>query len=175
MTGIGPLLSELHDVENALAHAYRRVAERQATDHGTYYTCHTLATQCDAHAERVRVIAEHYGQDLSEPRRSELLAAARDAVFHKASKFLSTRTETGILLLRDLRQLYLTAEDVNLHWTVLGQVARAVRDEELLEEVSVLHGQTLTQVKWLKTRLKEAAPQVLAVAGRASGNGPRPA
>jgi hypothetical protein len=40
-------------------------------------------------------------------------------------------------------------------------VAQAVRDHDLLDEVSALHKQTLTHIKWLKTRIKEAGPQVL--------------
>jgi hypothetical protein len=36
-----------------------------------------------------------------------------------------------------------------------------VRDHALLDEVSDLHKQTLTRIKWLKTRVKKAAPQVL--------------
>jgi hypothetical protein len=43
----------------------------------------------------------------------------------------------------------------------LGQVAQAKRDRELLQTVDILHRQLLTQIKWLKTRLKEASPQIL--------------
>jgi hypothetical protein len=55
------------------------------------------------------------------------------------------------------------AEEVNLLWITMGQVAQAVRDHDLLDEVSLLHKQTLTQIKWLKTRVREAAPQALLV------------
>jgi hypothetical protein len=64
-------------------------------------------------------------------------------------------------LLRDLRQLFLMAHEANIHWIALGQVAQAVRDHDLLDEVTALHKQTLTQIKWLKTRIKEVSPQVL--------------
>ena len=67
------------------------------------------------------------------------------------------------MLLRDLRQLYLMAEEVNIHWLALGQVAQALPDHDLLDQVSVLHQQTLTQLKWLKTRIRETCPQVLLV------------
>jgi hypothetical protein len=56
------------------------------------------------------------------------------------------------------------AEEANIHWLVLGQVAQAVRDENLLDEVSALHKQVLRQIKWLKTRIKESSPQALVVA-----------
>jgi hypothetical protein len=164
MNKIGLLLSELHHAETDLAHEYRKVAERQAADHGTHYPCRTLAQQCASRAERVRALAGRYGKDLSEPHRPETLAAAMGAVRHKTYELLGGRTESGLLLLRDLRHLYLMAEAVNIHWILLGQVAQAVRDQDLLDQVSALHQQTRTQIKWLGTRLKEAAPQILATA-----------
>jgi hypothetical protein len=161
---IGQLLDDLHDAETDLAHEYRVVAERQAAEQDVYYLCHTLAKQADEHAEHVRGIADKFGKQLSEPgaeRLTNVLAGMR----HKTSELLGRRPESGLLLLRDLRQLYLMAEEANIHWLALGQVAQAVRDHDLLDEVSDLHKQTLTQIKWLKTRIKEATPQVLVTAG----------
>lgn len=162
MNKIGLLLSELHDAETDLASEFRKVADRQAADHGTHYPCLTLARQCDTHAARVRSIADRYSRDLSEPHHSQPLSTALGAVRHKTSALLGQRPRSGLLLLRDLRHLYLTAQAVDIHWILLGQVAQAIRDPGLLEEVSALHKETLTQIKWLKTRLKDAAPQVLA-------------
>lgn len=160
MNKIGQLLDDLHDAETDLAHEYRVVAERQAAEQDVYYLCYTLAKQADEHADHVRRIAEKFDKRLSEPgaeRLTNVLAGMR----HKTSELLGRHPETGLLLLRDLRQLYLVAQEANIHWLTLGQVAQAVRDHELLDEVSELHKQTLTQIKWLKTRIKESAPQVL--------------
>jgi hypothetical protein len=49
----------------------------------------------------------------------------------------------------------------------LGQVAQAIPDQHLLNQVSVLHKQTLTRIKWLETRIKEACPQILLSSGAA--------
>lgn len=160
MNKIGHLLDDLRDAETDLAHQYRVVAERQAAEQDVYYLCHTLASQAAEHAERVRRIAERFDKKLSEPgadRLTNVLAGMR----HKTSELLGRRPEAGLLLLRDLRELYLMAEEANIHWLALGQVAQAVRDQQLLDEVSDLHKQTLTQIKWLKTRVKEATPQIL--------------
>ena len=161
MNKIGMLLDDLHDAETDLAHEYRVVAERQAAEQDVYYMCHTLAQQADEHAEHIRRIAERFDKDLSEPadRLENVMAGLR----HKTSELLGRRPATGLLLLRDLRQLFLMAQEANVHWIALGQVAQAVRDHDLLDEVSELHKQTLTQIKWLKTRIKDDAPQVLAV------------
>jgi hypothetical protein len=164
MNKIGQLLDDLHDAETDLAQQLRVVADRQAAEHDVYYLCHTLGRQADERAAHVRRIGERFGEQLSEPaadRLSTVLAGLR----HKASEALGRRPEAGMLLLRDLRQLYLMVQEANINWLALGQVAQAVRDHDLLDEVSALHKQTLTQIKWLKTRIKEATPQVLLTAG----------
>jgi hypothetical protein len=47
---------------------------------------------------------------------------------------------------------------------MIGQAAQGARDWELLEAVNSCEGQTATQIKWLETRMKQAAPQALLVA-----------
>lgn len=61
------------------------------------------------------------------------------ALRHKLSQLLGRRPESGLLLLRSLRQLYLQAQEVSFHWIVAGQLAQAVRDGELLAAVDELH------------------------------------
>ena len=158
------MLDDLHDADTDLAHQYRDVAERQAAEQDVYYLCKTLAKQADEHAEHVRRVAEKFGKKLSEPG-AERMTNVLSGLRHKTSELMGRRPESGLLLLRDLRELYLMAEAANIHCLALGQVAHAVRDHDLLDEVSDLHKQTLTQIKWLKTRIKEAAPQVLVTAG----------
>jgi hypothetical protein len=163
MNKVGLLLGQLHDAETDLAAEYRAVAERQAADHDLYYLGHTLATQCDQHASAVRTIAQRFGKDLSEPSSPDAPHNVMAGIRRKTSELLGQQPEPG-LLLRDLRQLYLMAEEASINWLALGQVAQALPDNDLLEEVSALHKQTLTQTKWLKTRIKESCPQVLLVA-----------
>jgi hypothetical protein len=54
--------------------------------------------------------------------------------------------------------------ECDMAWTLVGQAARGVRDHELLEVVTACEGETEIQLKWLRTRMKEAAPQALVVA-----------
>lgn len=63
---------------------------------------------------------------------------------------------------RDLRDLHLAAARASLAWTVLGQGAQAVRDEELLAIVTACHPETIRTMKWTVQKLKEASPQILA-------------
>lgn len=77
--------------------------------------------------------------------------------------FKGTR-EGGLGLLRDLHDLYLMASECDISWTMIGQAAQGVRDKELFEVVNACDGETSTQLKWLKTRMKQAAPQALIAA-----------
>ncbi|MFG3419827.1 hypothetical protein [Micromonospora sp. NPDC048063] len=73
-------------------------------------------------------------------------------------------TDWDIGLLRDLQDLYLMAAECDIAWTVVGQAAYGARDEELLAVVERCEAETAIQLKWLRTRMKAAAPQALVVA-----------
>ena len=145
-------LGLLHKSELNLADAFRRVGDAHAAEPDVYHLCHTLAGQCDQHAERLQPAVDRYGEDApSEPDRlhSELFKGTRSG---------------GLGLLRDLQDLYLMASECEIAWTVIGQAAQGARDGELVEVVKACQPQTATQLKWLKTRMKQAAPQALVVA-----------
>ena len=57
------------------------------------------------------------------------------------------------------------AAECDICWTVVGQAARGVRDQDLQKVVQDCEGETAIQLKWLRTRMKQAAPQALVVAG----------
>lgn len=56
------------------------------------------------------------------------------------------------------------AAQSDIAWTLVGQAARGLRHDGLLEVVSACEGETATQMQWLRTRMKQAAPQALVVA-----------
>ncbi|KUL36889.1 hypothetical protein ADL22_23640 [Streptomyces sp. NRRL F-4489] len=164
MTHTGVVLRQLHDAETELAKTYRSVAERQSADPGTHYPALTLAEQCDRHAERIRAWGERFGVRLHAPTAAaEPLAAVRDALKHTAAEVRGDRPSPGIALLHDLCLLHEKAQAAGIQWVVLGQVAQALRDRELLDQGTACHDETLTQIKWITTRVKEAAPQAVCV------------
>jgi hypothetical protein len=145
-------LGLLHKAEVHLADAFRQVGDAHAAEPDVYHVCRTLAGQCARHAERLRPFAERYGEEApEEPDRlhSELFKGTRSG---------------GLGLLRDLQDVYLMATDCDIAWTMIGQAAQAARDTDLVEVVNACEGETATQLKWLKTRMKQAAPQALVVA-----------
>lgn len=161
MNKIGSFIEQLHDAEVDLADDYRKVGERHAVEHDLWYGCQTLRKQCEQRAAELRQVADRYGERISQPNESELLRSLMADVRQASAKLIGRSASSGLLMLRDLRQLYTAAEEVNFYWVVLGQLAQAKRDPDLLEKVDSLHRQLLTQIKWLKTRVKEAAPQIL--------------
>lgn len=145
-------LGLLHRAQLNLADAFREVAGAHADEPDVEHICGKLGAECDAHADRLIAFAERYGEDApDEPDRlhSELFRGPRQG---------------GLGLLRDLHDLYLMATECDLAWTLVGQAAQGARDRELLAVVARCEGETAIQLKWIRTRMKEAAPQALVVA-----------
>ena len=164
MNKIGLALRELHRAEEDLADEFVKVGERLAVEHEVYYGCKRFAQQCQRHVDTLRELAARYDEELPEADDDEVGETTTAALRHRLAELLGRRPESGLLLLRSLRQLYLQAQEVSFHWIVAGQIAQATRDQELLSTVDRLHRETLTQIKWLKSQVKQASPQAL-VAG----------
>lgn len=145
-------LGFVHKSQGHLAQALREVAASHAEDAAVFHTGEKLARQCDKHTEQLRPFVDRYGEEApEEPERlhSDLFAGTR---------------EGPIGLLRDLHDLYVMAAEVDMAWTLVAQGAQGARDPELLEVVQECEKETATQMDWLRTQMKQAAPQALVVA-----------
>lgn len=103
----------------------------------------------------------HYALDLDGPPGHRDPGGALTALREKASQALGRRPEPGLLLLHDLKDLYLAAAENSLHWEMLAQTAQATREPRLLELASSCHPRTLRQVRWANTTIKNLSPQIL--------------
>jgi hypothetical protein len=159
---LGCLLARLHELEADLADEYRALGERHAADHDVYHQCATFSRQADAHAHALAPHADRYGEHVDDAGPG-FWSAALEGVRHTTSELLGRSSASGLLLLRDLRVLFLAAEEVSITWVMVGQAAQAARDAELLATVTECHTEVELQVKWLTTRIKVAAPQTLVV------------
>jgi hypothetical protein len=145
-------LGLLHAAENRLAEAFHEVADAHREEVDVFHLCHRLAEQCDAHARQLSPFAARYGE------------AAEDEP-GKLHSAIFQRGRTGPLaLLRDLQDLYLMTAECDLAWSVVGQAAQGARDGDLLQVVETCEAETAMQMKWARSRIKEAAPQALVVA-----------
>jgi hypothetical protein len=145
-------LGLLHLAELKLARAYLAVAQDHGHEPDVETLCRRFADQCTDHADALAPFAERYGEDKpEEPERlhSELFGGPRGG---------------GLGLLRDLHDLYLMATESEVTWTLVGQAAQGARDADLFAVVRRCEGEVARQLKWLRTRLKQAAPQALVVA-----------
>ena len=91
---------------------------------------------------------------------SEIREAAR--IIGSADRLLSTVLQG----LYQSHQATAACQMNNIHLLrgMIGQAAQGARDRELLETVNACEGQTATQIRWIRTRMEQAAPQVLLVA-----------
>lgn len=145
-------LGLLHTSLRTLATAFREVAKGHGDEPDVRLTCEVLASRIDGQVAKLGPIVQRYGEHReSEPERLH------------AAEFEQTRTG-GVGLLRDLQDLYTLASFTDITWTVVGQAAQGLRDKELLGVVSACEQDTARQLAWLKTRIKQSAPQALIVA-----------
>ena len=145
-------LGLLHQAELELAKAFLEVARTHGHEPDVHELCLRFAEQGTRHADALAPSVDRYGEDKpEEPERlhSDLFGGTRSG---------------GLGLLRDLHDLYLMATECEITWTLVGQAAQGARDPDLLEVVERCEGEVATQLSWLRTRMKQAAPQALVVA-----------
>jgi len=155
------LIEDVFDEETTLAKQLRKVAERHAADHDVYHLGHAQARACAQRIEQLAPHAERYGLTPPTPPASTSPAVVKQ-VRHTAADLLARAKPSGQLLVADLRKLYLAAQSAELAWVVLAQSAQAARDGDLLAAASTGKEGTTVCAKWLRTRIKEAAPLVYA-------------
>ncbi|MGX1564696.1 hypothetical protein [Streptomyces sp. NPDC055506] len=160
MTGIGTTLRLLHDGERDLEQDLLAAAARHRADHEFHHVALDVARWSREHATRLADAGHGHGLDLSGPRGTPS-PRALTALREKASEALGRRPETGLHLLNDLRDLHLAATRNSLHWEMLAQAAQATRDERLLALVTDCRPQSLRQLRWTDTMIKQLAPQAL--------------
>jgi hypothetical protein len=149
---LGHYLAMHHRAEQDLAAGLRHVAHTHADEVDVHYIALLLAGECDEHVRRLDPFAERYGQ-----------VAPEEPEHLHADLFHGPRSG-GLGLLRDLHDLYLLASSCDISWTIIGQAAKAARDQPLDDTVSTCSAQTARQLHWLTSRMKTAAPQALVVA-----------
>jgi hypothetical protein len=143
-------LGLLHRAETTLAQSFRQVADGHGDEPDVYFLCRSLADQCDAHNEALQPVVQRYGQ-----------APSGDEPERLHADGLNQTRSGGLGLLRDLQDLYLLATFVDISWTMVKQAGQGLRDTELLDVVAKCDAETAVQVQWIRTRMKQAAPQAL--------------
>lgn len=156
---IGLVLRELHRSENDLAHELLQISDRHKVDHEIYHVARDIAVWSQQHVRGIAQAAERYGEHLDPVPEGEAgpVAAALDRV----SELVGRAKVPGLLMLRDLREVYMKAAGVSVDWEMLAQAAQGIRHTDLLELTQRCHPETLRQMRWANGKLKEASTQVL--------------
>lgn len=158
---MGKAIDVVQEAETTLAKQLRVTGERHATEADLYHLGHTLARQCAEHLRVLAPFAERYG---ATPADDDLAGSPGllETMRRKTAEVIGRSETAGLLLIRDLRELYLHAQHAEIAWVILLQSARAKRDVDLMTLATSCQEEAAMRGKWLRTRIKEAAPQVYA-------------
>lgn len=149
---VGNYLGLLHTSEQQLVDALLTVADHHGDEPDIYQTCQLVASWSQEAIESLKPLIDRYSEEKNEEP-------------ERLSQALFTGPRTGSLaLMRDLHDLWLLANEVQLSLGVLSQAAKALRDKELEAFCDRFSAQTKRQITWLHSRIQQAAPQALVVA-----------
>jgi len=153
------VIEELHRSENELRHELLLVSARHKTDHEVFHVARDIAQWSADHVRELTQIGRDFGLELDPQADGE--AKLTERLREKSAELLGRRSEPGLLMLRDLRELYLKASGVSLDWEMLAQAAQGARKIELLELAERCHPDTLRVARWANGKLKASSTQVL--------------
>jgi hypothetical protein len=145
-------LALVERAEQQLAESFRVVADRHYNNFEVREMCTQFAEWSYAHRDALAPHLAQYGRE-AQPIGPDQL---------RAGLFQGSRAG-GLGLLHDLQDLSLLANSVRTQYTILQQGAEELRDQGLETTTSTLGDQTNRQLDWLCGRIKNVAPQVLAV------------
>ena len=146
---VGLYLKMVKDSETDLSKAFTTVSAHHRQEPDMEASCHLLASWSHNKAESADTFIKRYGSKAD---------AGVDRLY---SDLFQGPRRGGLALLRDLHDLWLLATEAQICWTLLGQAAHALRDNELSRACQDNKGTTTRQIAWLETRSKQAAPQTL--------------
>ncbi|MEA2191826.1 MAG: hypothetical protein QOI73_1947 [Solirubrobacteraceae bacterium] len=161
MSKLALAIRDVHYAETELHDELLALGERHKADHDVYHLTGTLAKWAQANVAALAPHGERYGADLDAAAASDGSPGVIAGLREKTSELIGRRPEAGLLLLSDMRTLYLLACEASIDWVILGQGAQGARDQDLLAVVSSCHPQTLRTMRWATAKLKESSPQVL--------------
>jgi hypothetical protein len=150
------------EAEEDLAEKLGRLSGRHATEHDVYQLGHALAERCREHLAALAPFTEQVGADTPDEDAGAAKHGAADALRRATATVLGRSEITGMMLLLDLRDAYLTAQNAEISWVMLLQTAKAARQGELEKVAASCREETEGTGKWLRTRIKVSTPQVLA-------------
>lgn len=159
--GLTSVLRRLHHDEGHLEKTLLVIGERHHTDHEVVHVTRQLAHWSHDNITAMASLADPHGDFLDDPGDPSTTGGTLAGVREHVADALGRRPGPALLLLRDLRELFLLASGNSVDWNMLAQAAQAARDERLVAVVTECHPRTLRQIKWCNATIKVLAPQTL--------------
>jgi hypothetical protein len=149
---LGHYLGLVESSEKQLAEAFDIVSRHHKDEPDIEQICQKLSAWSWRHKGAMQPFLIRYAADSSsEP--------------NEMKKVIFNQPRSGKLaLLRDLHDLWLLANEVELCWEIISNAALALHDKEMEAACSEFQAETKRQVAWLLSRMKQASPQALTVA-----------
>ena len=157
---LGAAIDEVQDAELELARHLIALADKHVQESDVYHMSLARAHACAEHVWQLRPFVDPYGAhavdvgDATTPGFLETLRQGMKAIGHTPV--------AGVALLHDLRDVYVLAHRVEIDWIVLQQASKAARATDLLAVTGACAEEAEQTWKWLRTRIKETAPEALA-------------
>ena len=145
-------LGLLENSEKQLIEAFEYVAKKHRDEPDIEQICKKFSAWSREHHGRLQGFVDKY----SEEQENEPEDLKRD--------LFAEKRHGSLALLRDLHDLWLLTQKVQLCWMVMRQVALGLRDEELEACGTFCNARTKRQADWLLGHIKQTAPQTLLVA-----------
>jgi len=158
---LGVAIDDVQDAELDLARALISLAEKHQAEADVYHTSLARAHASAEHIWRLRPFVEQYQAHAVEVG-DATTPGFLDAVRQGMAAAIKHQTVSGPALLHDLRDVYVTAHRAEIEWIVLQQSAKAARAADLLTVIVSCAEEAEQTWKWLRTRIKETAPEALA-------------
>lgn len=149
---LGHYIALLHHSQQRLTEGYGAVGDAHADEPDVRIICRKFAQQTASHEAQLAPVHSRYAEE------------TKNEPDHLLSDLFDGPRSGPLGLLRDLHDLYLASTECDICWTLITQGAHGARDEELLQIASRCDGEVAVQLAWLRSRMKQSAPQALVVA-----------
>ncbi len=156
---IGTVLKDLHHDENELARALVRLADKHRADAEVFHLAQDLAEWSRRRVREIAGIATSFGEEL-DPEPDDAPALVED-VRRWVSGLVGRTPGSELVMVRDLKAVYLQASSVLADWEMLGQAAQAIVHDELLDLATRCQAEAKRQATWANAKIKESSTQAL--------------
>jgi hypothetical protein len=149
MNHLPSILGLLQNSERQLGGAFLEMAKRYGDDYEFARGCELFAGWSETHIEKLDELVAEFGTiPAEEP------AAIRKVLFQ-------ARQPVGVAWLWDIQDLLTLAHQTCTAWMSLEQAAKCWKNAQLNASVLCCSADLDREISWLKTQLKNAAPQAI--------------